>query len=90
MKIERTPSDFYSRFGQTSNVRSGNSASAASSDSASADEINGSLDLNSAYLPVRADVVARGRELASDDSYPPFSVIEKVADHFLNSVNERG
>ena len=90
MKIERTPSDFYSRFGQTSNVRSGNSVSAASSDAAGADDINGSLDLNSAYLPVRADVVARGRELASDDSYPPFSVIEKVADHFLNSVDERG
>ncbi|HEU5078867.1 MAG TPA: hypothetical protein VFT72_06620 [Opitutaceae bacterium] len=90
MKIERTPSDFYARFGQTSNLRSSNSTNATAADAEGADDVNGSVDLDSAYLPVRADVVARGRELASDDSYPPFAVIEKVADHFLNSVDERG
>jgi hypothetical protein len=34
---------------------------------------------------VRPDVVARGKALAADSSYPPVSVISKVASQILNS-----
>jgi hypothetical protein len=68
MNIERTSPDYSARFGQPLASHPISSRKATSTDT----------------LPVRSEVVARGRELASDDSYPPFAVCTKVAEKWLS------